>query len=176
VTARVVTEKTRRVWRDRLMVPLAVAAVLVAAVMITWVMRQLPRETPAVSQNAGAPPPAATTQPNGADLGSIEAEMRQAETHYENAIQQLEVLAKDQQMLDPHVAKDLKKNLVVIDQAIGESRAALRAQPTNERAQESLFEAFRSKITLLQDTLALINEMRKGNKDEAARLAAGLKS
>ena len=97
-------------------------------------------------------------------------------THYENAIQKLEALANDRQVLDPRVANDLRKNLVVIDQAIGESRAALRAQPTNERAQESLFEAFRSKINLLQDTLALINEMRKGNQDEAARLAAGLKS
>ena len=102
--------------------------------------------------------------------------MRQAEAHYENAIQKLEALAKDRQVLDPRVAGDLRKNLVVIDQAIGESRAALRAQPTSERAQESLFEAFRSKITLLQDTLALINEMRKGNQNEAARLAAGLKS
>ena len=100
--------------------------------------------------------------------------MRQAETHYENAIQKLEALANDQQVLDPRVANDLRKNLVVIDQAIGESRAALRAQPTNERAQESLFEAFRSKINLLQDTLALINEMRKGNQAEAARIADGL--
>jgi uncharacterized membrane-anchored protein YhcB (DUF1043 family) len=174
VTARVETEKTRPAWRERVMVPLAVAAVLLAAVAITIVTQRLPRETPDASQNA--PAAAAATQAAGPDLGSIEAEMRQAETHYENAIQQLETLAQDQQMLDPHVAKDLKKNLVVIDQAIGESRAALRAQPTNERAQESLFEAFRSKITLLQDTLALINEMRKGNKDEAARLAAGLKS
>jgi hypothetical protein len=176
VTARAETETTRPAWRERVLVPLAVAAVLLAAVLITVVMRRLPRETPDASQNAAAPAPAAATQAAGPDLGSIEAEMRQAEVHYENAIQQLETLAQDQQMLDPHVAKDLKKNLVVIDQAIGESRAALRAQPTNERAQESLFEAFRSKITLLQDTLALINEMRKGNKDEAARLAAGLKS
>jgi hypothetical protein len=149
--------------------------VLLAAVLITLVMGRLPREAPSADQNAEVAPPA-TAQPAAPDLGSIEAEMRLAETHYENAIQKLEALAKDQQVLDPRVATDLRKNLVVIDQAIGESRAALRTQPTNERAQESLFEAFRSKITLLQDTLALINEMRKGNQNEAARLAAGLKS
>lgn len=166
--------ESRPLWRDRIVVPLAIAAVLLAAVLITWMMRKLPREIVPSDQQATAP--AATTPPAGPDLGSVEAEMRQAESHYENAIQQLETLAKDQQVLDPRVAGDLRKNLVVIDQAIGESRAALRAQPTNERAQDSLFEAFRSKINLLQDTLALINEMRKGNQDEAARLAAGLKS
>ena len=175
VGATAAKDEPRPAWRDRVMVPLAIAAVLLAAVLITLVMRRLPRETPSADQNAAVAPPA-SAQPAAPDLGSIEAEMRQAEAHYENAIQKLEALAKDQQVLDPRVAGDLRKNLVVIDQAIGESRAALRAQPTNERAQESLFEAFRSKITLLQDTLALINEMRKGNQDEAARLAAGLKS
>jgi hypothetical protein len=176
VTAGAEKDEPRPAWRDRVMVPLAIAAVLLAAVLITLVMKRLPRETPAGAENAAVAPPAPATPPAAPDLSSIEAEMRQAEVHYENAIQQLESLAKDQQMLDPRVAGDLRKNLVVIDQAIGESRAALRAQPTNERAQESLFEAFRSKITLLQDTLALINELRKGNRDEAARLAAGLKS
>jgi Putative zinc-finger len=175
VVSSVASDESRPGWRDRVMVPLAIAAVLLAAVLITLVLRRLPQEAPAADQNAAVAPPA-TAQQAAPDLGSIEAEMRQAETHYENAIQKLEALAKDQQVLDPRVASDLRKNLVVIDQAIGESRAALRAQPTNERAQESLFEAFRSKITLLQDTLALINEMRKGNQNEAARLAAGLKS
>jgi Putative zinc-finger len=174
VGATAAKDEPRPAWRDRVMVPLAIAAVLLAAVLITLVMRRLPREAPSTDQNAAVAPPA-SAQP-APDLGSIEAEMRQAEAHYENAIQKLEALAKDQQVLDPRVAGDLRKNLVVIDQAIGESRAALRAQPTSERAQESLFEAFRSKITLLQDTLALINEMRKGNQNEAARLAAGLKS
>ena len=100
--------------------------------------------------------------------------MRQAETHYENAIEKLEALAKDRQTLDPNVAADLQKNLLIIDRAIGESRAALSTHPASERAQESLFEAFRTKIGLLQDTIALINEMRKGNQAEAARIAEGL--
>ena len=74
----------------------------------------------------------------------------------------------------PQDAAILQKNLLLIDSAIGESRAALRAQPANDMAQESLFEAFRSKIALLQDTISLINEMRKGNQAEAARIADGL--
>ena len=57
---------------------------------------------------------------------------------------------------------------------LDESRAALRTEPTSEPAQQSLLEAFRTKVGLLQDTIALINEMRKGNQAEAARIAEGL--
>jgi hypothetical protein len=72
------------------------------------------------------------------------------------------------------MAANLQKAQLVIDQSIDESRAALKVNPANERAQESLFDAFRTKISLLQDTISLINEMRKGNQAEAARIADGL--
>jgi anti-sigma factor RsiW len=62
----------------------------------------------------------------------------------------------------------------VYDSAIGESRAALQTEPSNELAQESLFEALRSKLSLLQDMIALINEMRKGNQEGAARIVSGM--
>ena len=62
----------------------------------------------------------------------------------------------------------------MIDQAIDESRTALRTQPADQMAQESLFEAFRRKVSLLQDTIALMNEMRKGNQAGAARVAESL--
>ena len=52
--------------------------------------------------------------------------------------------------------------------------AALRSNPLSAEAQDSLFEAFRAKIALLQDTVALINEVRKGNQAEAARIADGM--
>ena len=81
----------------------------------------------------------------------------------------------DQGALDPRTAATLQKNLAVIDQAISESRAALRAQPASEPAQQSLIENFKTKIALLQDTVALINEMRKGNDAGAARIVSGLK-
>jgi len=78
-------------------------------------------------------------------------------------------------VFDPKTAATLQKNLAVIDQAISESRAALRAEPANEPAQESLLESFKAKMGLLQDTVALINEMRKGNDAGAARIVSGLK-
>ncbi len=63
----------------------------------------------------------------------------------------------------------LQKNLTVIDQAIGESRAALQSQPASVNAQNGLFDALRTKVALLQQTVELINEMRQGNQAEAGR-------
>jgi len=107
---------------------------------------------------------------------AVEAELRQAEAHYENAIKGLEQIASaEQNTLDPRTAATLQKNLAVIDQAISESRAAVRSQPASEPAQQSLIENFKTKIGLLQDTVALINEMRKGNEAGAAQIVSGLK-
>ena len=57
---------------------------------------------------------------------------------------------------------------------IHDSRLALQTQPTNELAQESLFEAFRRKVGLLQETVSLMNEMRKGNQAEAAKIIGNM--
>ena len=62
----------------------------------------------------------------------------------------------------------------VIDDAIGQSTAMLQSEPANELAQQSLFEALRSKLALLQEMIALINEMRKGDQEAAARIVSGL--
>jgi anti-sigma factor RsiW len=121
---------------------------------------------------------AAVSSDNGeaADVvASVQAELQAAEAHYEKAIQGLEQIAQSEQgALDPQVAAVLQKNLQVIDQAIGESRAALQQQPASAHAQDSLFDAMRSKVALLQQTVELINEMRKGNQAEAGRLIQGL--
>ncbi len=106
---------------------------------------------------------------------SVTAEFEAAEKHYQKAIDDLQTIAnKDTGELDPQVAMVLQKNLTVIDQAITESRAALRSQPSSTNAQSGLFDALRSKVALLQQTVELINEMRKGNQDEAGRRAQTL--
>jgi Putative zinc-finger len=114
----------------------------------------------------------ATTTPDAGELvASVEADLQAAEAHYEKAILGLEQIARsDNDALDPQVAAVLQKNLQLIDQAIEESRAAVRAQPASVNAQESLFDAMRNKVSLLQQTVELINEMRKGNPAEAGRL------
>jgi len=132
------------------------------------------RLLPTASHTTEPPAPAANTAIASAE--AVESELVQAEQHYQRAISGLEQLAAaDTAALDPQTAATLQKNLSVIDRAINESRAALKAQPDSEPAQESLFESFKSKIALLQETVALINEMRKGNEAGAARIVSGLK-
>ena len=164
----------RGLWLARVRryaVPLATAACLVLAVVFVYLLKR-PVPGPAGGVTGVV---SGTTTDRAALAGSIEAELRQAAGHYENAIRGLETLARDQQGVDPQLAATLQKNLQLIDQAIGESRAALAREPASTPAQQSLFEAFRTKIAFLQDTIALINEMRKGNEAEAARIAGGLK-
>jgi len=109
------------------------------------------------------------------DAMSVEAELREAESHYDKAIKGLEQITKAEQgTFDSATAATLQKNLAVIDQAINESRAAVVAQPASEPARESLMENFKAKLGLLQDTVALINEMRKGNEAGTARIVSGL--
>jgi hypothetical protein len=109
------------------------------------------------------------------DAMSVEAELREAESHYDKAIKGLEQITKAEQgTFDSATAATLQKNLAVIDQAINESRAAVVAQPASEPARESLMDNFKAKLGLLQDTVALINEMRKGNEAGTARIVSGL--
>src|SRR5262249_31575660 len=156
----------------RLLPWLAAAAIVLIATVVG--LRYVP------GRGAAAPPPQTRADASAAAGGdaaqSVETELRQAETHYQNAIKGLEQIANaEQNALDPRTAATLQKNLAVIDQAISESRAAVRSQPASEPAQQSLIENFKTKIALLQDTVALINEMRKGNEAGAARIVSGLK-
>jgi len=123
---------------------------------------------PAVEQAAGTPGDAGSVQ-------SIEDHFRIAEQHMQAGIAKLEEAAKaDESAMDPQTAAMLKKNLDMIDQAIAESRAALRAEPQSTIARDSLFNALRRKVALLQDTIALMNEMRKGDAAGAAQVVEGL--
>jgi hypothetical protein len=109
------------------------------------------------------------------DETTLAPEVQLAEQGYSTAIGDLEKVTQEQGgSLDPETAKVMKANLAVIDQAIGQSRDALQSEPANTMARESLFEALRSKVQLLQDTVALINEMRKGNQEGAARIMSGM--
>lgn len=158
----------------------AAAAVLVLAVASTvWFVRQ-PGQTAGTNQAAsqtgpGLAPAATTVNPSQTDLvKSIDDELKAAESHYEKAISGLEQIARsDQNQLDPALAATLQKNLGIIDQAIRDSRTALQSQPANQLAQDSLFEALQRKVSLLEDTISLINVMRKGDQAGTARIVQG---
>ena len=145
---------------------LGAAAALVLATVI-GLLPLMNRPEPAhddTKQEAASDPAAEVT------VESVTAEFEAAEKHYQKAIDDLQTIAnKDTGELDPQVAAVLQKNLTVIDQAITESREALRSQPSSANAQNGLFDALRSKVALLQQTVELINEMRKGNQAEAGR-------
>jgi len=101
--------------------------------------------------------------------------LRIADANYQQAITGLEkIVATEQTALDPAVAATLQRNLGIIDQAIRESRAAITSQPTSQIAQTSLFDALRQKVALLEDTVALINVMRRGDQAGAAKLIGSL--
>jgi hypothetical protein len=116
-------------------------------------------------------PDVSTRAPQIADVTPIADTDSDPEAHYTVAIARLEEVTRaDRDVLDQETAGAMNAGLMVIDDAIDESRAALKSEPQSESAQESLFAALRRKVALLQEMLALINEMRKGNQEGAARI------
>src|SRR5262245_28167091 len=142
----------------------AAALILATIIRLMPLMNRPPRphdDTAAATAKQGEEP---------ATVESVTAEFEAAEKHYQKAIDDLQTIAnKDTGELDPNVAAVLQKNLGIIDQAISENREALKSQPSSTNAQNGLFDALRNKVALLQQTVELINEMRKGNQAEAGR-------
>jgi hypothetical protein len=143
---------------------LGLAAALVAITLGAYLFVREPLPT----GDAGNAPQTGTVE-------SVAEQLRLAMQHYENAISELETLAKSNDgTLDPAIAAALQDNIRAIDLAIAESRTALTDNPENEPARESLFDALRRKVGVLQATVTLMNEMRQGNPAGAAEAAAGL--
>ena len=102
---------------------LAAAAVLVLAVFIGI------RFAPAAPDTGSAADAAAAA--------AVEAELKLAEEHYQKAISGLERIASaEASPLDAGTAATLQKSLGVINQAIDESRAAVRSEPASQQAQQ----------------------------------------
>ena len=122
----------------------------------------------------GVPDPNTAGNPTGpVAVERIAEELSLAMKHYDNAITQLEALAKsDSDALDPQTAATFSQNLRAVNAAIDESRQALTQNPGSESARESLFEALRRKVVVLQATVNLMNQMRKGNQTGAVEAAA----
>jgi hypothetical protein len=147
---------------------LAVAAALVIAAGYA-VVRFGPSGAPAPAQTASATPGPGTAT----DASSVDAvnAVETAQAQFEKAIADLEKVAKaNQQVIDPATSATIEKNLGILDQAIADNRAAVKSEPASVAARETLFETLRQKVSLLQDTISLINEMRKGNNAAAAQL------
>jgi anti-sigma factor RsiW len=141
--------------------PLAAAAALLIGALVGV------RFGPAWRQ---APPAIASPQSGGNLLASplaqaIDAELQHSQAQYQDAIVGLEQVAQAQEdALDAQTAATLRAGFAVIDRAIGESRAALTLDPQSQAAQEGLLNGLKTKMALLEDTLALINAARKSRE------------
>jgi len=149
------------------------AGALVLITLVVWLGTSPGRggaDGPSGSDVASTSP----TPPSGT-IEAAAAELDQAQEHYKRALAELMATAADPvSPVDPSVAVAVQTNMDAIDRAITESRAALSANPGNEPARDSLFDALRRKISVLQSTLSLINQMRQGDQEGAARTVESL--
>jgi hypothetical protein len=114
-------------------------------------------------------PPTEVREASPADV--VAAELDLAAEHYERAIATLESMATAGELpVEPAITATLRDNLGVIDRAIDESRQALAENPDSQPARDSLFDALRQKVGLLQATVLLMNEIRR---DEPASAPNG---
>ena len=148
---------------------LAIAAALVIAIGASIFML-LPSRT-----DPGAAAPAQAGNAAASDpVQDFANELRLAEQHYQNAITKLEEAAKsNQDMMDPETAEAVKRSLQTIDQAIEESRNALRMAPESAPARDSLFDALKRKVGVLQQTIVMMNQIRKGAPAVAGEAGRG---
>lgn len=106
-----------------------------------------------------------------ATVETVEDTLRRAEAEYERAIAMLEKVVQDgTQNVSPEALATLQRNVTTIDSAIAESRAALTDNPASQPARTSLFDALRNKVSVLQSTVVLMNEMRQGDAGGAAEV------
>jgi len=128
-----------------------------------------------VFQRANTPPPEAPADTRPASVEAVADELNLAAAHYEKAIAELEALSKGgDAAVDDAVVAVVQRNLGAIDSAIAESRAALVSNPDSEPARDSLFDALRRKLAVLQTTVSLINGMRLGDQESARQAADSL--
>jgi anti-sigma factor RsiW len=151
---------------------LAAALVFIVGASLYVLRRQAPvapnpspvASTPSATPQSAAGNPA-TAPP--VQAGDIATELAAVDKHFQNVIEQASTK-------DPATAAILRKNLLVMNEAIAESRKALEADPQNRSAQ--LYENLKRKIRFLQDTIALMNSMRQGDAAGAAEIVESGKS
>ena len=154
---------------------LALAAALILAVGSSLLLllprgREAAPPAPAVATHA---PDAPESNAAAADpVQSVSRELAAVQQHIDNVLQQ----AGKSDGLPAEAVAVLQKNLQVMNDAVAESHAALKSDPQSANAQQSLYDLLKQKIQFLQNTIALMNEMRQGDAAGAARIVEGGKS
>lgn len=156
-------------WRGRFGLagarPALAAGIMVTLIMAaTWLAwRDAANDRPSA--------PVSVSEGDGPDATGPRPVDNLAEAEIRDQISQIEPLA-DPAFLPGDAKPSFEGALAVVDDVIVQADAVRQEDPYNELAQQSLFEALRSKLTLLQDMLELINEMRKGNQEGTARIVS----
>ena len=157
---------------------LAIAAALVLAVSASLFLLR-PGSPPAAPAAPAAttvqemPPQPPPGNPAAADpVQSVEKELAATETQFQRLVEATEA----SRIVDPNTAATMQKNLQVMNDALNESRKVLDANPQNAPARASFYEVLKQKIQFLQETIALMNEMRQGDAAGAAEIVEGGKA
>lgn len=134
-------------------VQLAAAALVLMAVsagaVVTALRGRGPAAAPAVAPIALAPAPDGAATPAAWTTS----------TRYDAAVAELEqVLQQHRAELDTATVRVLEKNLLIIDRAIAEARAALAADPSSAYLNHHLARTMRRKLDLLRRANALVAE------------------
>ena len=172
-TERGMTEPSGALWRHRSMAMLAIAAALVLAVGASLFMLRKPVTPPQTTTTAQAPGEPGSG--NAASEDPVQGVVKKLAVT-ETAFQDLVTASEATNTVDPKTAAALKKNLLVMNEAINETRKALDADPQSAPARASLYEVLKQKIQFLQDTIALMNELRQGDAAGAAEIVESGKS
>lgn len=130
------------VWVIR--IAAALALVVISSSVTAWLLRG-PVPVATLPQRVVQP----QTTTSLAAFAPMEAE-------YRSAVETLSIeLAARRQQLSPETIATVEENLRIIDQAIAEARAALRANPANAEIPLLLSGVYRQKVELLQNAVQL---------------------
>lgn len=126
---------------------------------LVWVARlgdpraSLPSAVAQVAPDQPAPP---SPGPEDAESASALSRVAFADANYDQAVADLEqMLESNRRRLDPETVRILETNLQTIDQAIEQSRKALRADPANVYLNNHFAASRNRKIALLRRASAL---------------------
>jgi hypothetical protein len=167
---RATAEPSRTLGSHRSVALLAIAAALVLAVGASLFMLRGPATAPqtaTTSQGVGQPAPGNAASEN--PVQNVETALTSTETEFKRLVDATNAV-------DPTTAAALQKPLLVMNEAMNEARKALDADPQSAPARASFYEVLRQKIQFLQETIALMNEMRQGDAAGAAELVESGKS
>jgi anti-sigma factor RsiW len=143
VQARTTARPARAAALWSLRYPLAAAAVVLIIASSTVTALLLKRQTPAT---------ATASTSNAVSLVALEA----ADREYARIAQELERSLNNRAgEIDPATIKVVRENLVIIDRAIAEARAALEKSPGNTELSRIISTSYRRKIGMLERTLRL---------------------